>query len=510
MAILVQMLKLPASFSHAVLKSDLDTEQFMELLSSIFRSIFVIPQSFLIWWTGADNKILPSHARKAYAGLGAMAMVSTVLATFGGYTFILISLGSPTGGIFGAILAGGFMWGMDRSILGFSSQEGKKGNNSSFRDKFSATFWVKLAINIAFSSILTVPLSTFMLIGAIQVKNIEEVNQKIQQIDQKIDAQEETIDKAKKDLRYYSENPKLRTTVVSGQPKPNWEFINGEKLAQQALKKALEGKTPLEDDRERLIQEKQDFEQGDFTKAKLKFPDQFNYIMNDARWTDNLLSFLFFAVTALMGSGAVLIKTLVFTDDSYSQALERLEHEAKDQEKMKYAMNKSANEVCYTVFNEDAMSQSMINRLKDVQDQFEHEVERVYESLCNERLTKFKTEVERKKAEEEATSHSYRTTTVNIPNPQTKPKSNSSKNLQGRTPIDDLWKSSFSTPKVKNKSQNYQDNGTSKTATQEYVDDPWESSFSTPNKSQNYQDNGTRKTATQEDIMDIFNSVDSK
>ncbi|MCA2708719.1 MAG: hypothetical protein IM473_01695 [Microcystis sp. M015S2] len=201
--------------------------------------------------------------------------------------------------------------------------------------------------------------------------------------------------------------------------------------------------------------------------------------MNEARWTDNLLSFLFFAVTALMGSGAVLIKTLVFTDDSYSKALERLEHEAKDQEKMKYAMNKSANEVYYTVFNEDAMSQSMINRLKDVQDQFEHEVERVYESLCNERLTKFKTEVERKKAEEEATSHSYRTTTVNIPNPQTKPKSNSSKNLQGRTPIDDLWKSSFSTPKVKNKSQNYQDNGTS-------------------------------KTATQEDIMNIFNSVDSK
>ncbi len=510
------MLKLPASFSHAVLKSDLDTEQFMEFLSSIFRSISVIPQSFLIWWTGADNKILPSHARKAYAGLGAMAMVSTVLATFGGYTFILISLGSPTGGIFGAILAGGFMWGMDRSILGFSSQEGKKGNNSSFRDKFSATFWVKLAINIAFSSILTVPLSTFMLIGAIQVKETNKVDEKIKQIDQKIEAQKETINKAEERLDYYSKNPQLRTTIVFGQPKPNQQFINGQDSAQQALKEAINGKTLLDDDKKRLIKERTGFEQRDFTKAELTFPNQFNYIMNEARWTDNLLSFLFFAVTALMGSGAVLIKTLVFTDDSYSKALERLEHEAKDQEKMKYAMNKSANEVYYTVFNKDAMSQSMINRLKDVQDQFEHEVERVYESLYNERLAIFKTlaknkiEVERKKAEGEATSHTYRTTTVNIPSPQTKPKSNSSKNLQSRTPIDDLWKSSFSTPKVKNKSQNYQDNGTSETATQEDIDDSWQSSFSTPNKSQNYQDNGTSKTATQEDIMDIFNSVDSK
>ena len=51
-----------------------------------------------------------------------MAIVSTTLATFGGYTFILISLGSPLGGIFGGVLAGSFMWGMDRSILSFSTK----------------------------------------------------------------------------------------------------------------------------------------------------------------------------------------------------------------------------------------------------------------------------------------------------------------------------------------------------------------------------------------------------
>lgn len=476
--------------------------------------VSAIPQSFLIWWTGADNKILPTHARKAYAGLGAMAMVSTVLATFGGYTFVLISLGSPAGAIFGAVLAGSFMWGMDRSILGFSSQEEKKSNNNSLMKKFSATFWVKLAINIAFSSILTVPLSTFILIGAIQVKNIDKTNEKIQQIDQKIATQETTIVKAQERLRYYSENPKLRTTVVSGAPKANSEFINGEKLAQQALRQALDGKAPLEEDKKRLIEEKQAFEQGDFTKAALKFPDQFNYIMNEARWTDNLLSFLFFAVTALMGSGAVLIKTLVFTDDSYSQVLERLENEAKDQEKMEYAMNKSANQVYYTVFNDDAMSRSMIDRLRDVQDRFEHKAERAFESSRNELLAKMK--LKWKKEGEEATSHTYRTTTINIPNTQTKSKIDSSENSQGRTPIDDSWESSSSNSKVKDKSQNYQKqkNGTSPTTIQEdTMDDPWESSSSNSkakDKSQNYQKNGTDPTATQKDFMDIFNSVDRR
>jgi len=392
--------------------------------------VSAIPQSFLIWWTGADNKILPTHARKAYAGLGTMAMVSTVLATFGGYTFVLISLGSPAGAIFGAVLAGGFMWGMDRSILGFSSQEGKKSNNNSLMKKFSATFWVKLAINIAFSSILTVPLSTFMLIGAIQDKNIEEIDEKIQQIDQKIATQKITIDEAQKRSSSYSEKPELRITVVTGSPKPNLEFINGEKLAQQAVQQALEGKALLEDDKKGLIKEKQGVEQGDYTKTALKFPNQFNHMMNKARWTDNLLSFLFFAVTALMGSGAVLIKTLVFTDDAYSQLLERLENEAKDQQKMEYAMNKSANQVLYNFFNDDAVSQSLLDRLKNLQDRYDRRVEEEYESFRNEQLVKI-----------------------------------------AKRKIDDPRESSSSSAKVENKSQNHQENGKNPSATQEDIMD---------------------------------------
>ncbi|NEP80553.1 MAG: hypothetical protein F6K39_21710 [Okeania sp. SIO3B3] len=69
--------------------------------SSPLRFIANPTQSFLIWCTGVDNRKLPQHLKKSYAGLGTMAMVSTTLATLGGYTFIFISLGSPVGGIFG-------------------------------------------------------------------------------------------------------------------------------------------------------------------------------------------------------------------------------------------------------------------------------------------------------------------------------------------------------------------------------------------------------------------------
>ena len=85
---------------------------------SFILRIVHLPQSLLIWCTGAKRQDLPKHLRNPYAGLGAMAMVSTTLATLGGYSFVLISIGSATAAVPGAILAGYFMWGMDRSVLG--------------------------------------------------------------------------------------------------------------------------------------------------------------------------------------------------------------------------------------------------------------------------------------------------------------------------------------------------------------------------------------------------------
>ena len=135
-------------------------------LASLINSIINSPQSFLIWWTGAKTKQLPEHLKKPYAGLGAMAVVSTTLATLGGYSFVLISIGSASGAILGGILSGSFMWGMDRSVLGFPTK-----NNSSQKNS-KLGIWIKLGINIVFSSILTLPLSIYIQRGAVQKYNM--------------------------------------------------------------------------------------------------------------------------------------------------------------------------------------------------------------------------------------------------------------------------------------------------------------------------------------------------
>lgn len=142
-------------------------------IASLTSSIISTPQSFLIWWTGAKTKQLPEHLKKPYAGMGAMAVVSTTLATLGGYSFVLISIGSVSGAVLGAILSGSFMWGMDRSVLGFPVK-----NNSSQKNS-KLGIWIKLAINVIFSSILTLPLSIYIQRGAVQKYNMDLITAEI-------------------------------------------------------------------------------------------------------------------------------------------------------------------------------------------------------------------------------------------------------------------------------------------------------------------------------------------
>ena len=161
-------------------------KKIQKALYSFIISIINLPQSFLIWWTGAKLRDLPKHLRKPYAGLGGMAMVSTVLATLGGYSFVLISIGSITGAMAAAVLAGYFMWGMDRSILSSTK------NNSSVLKKKSSSpkgVWVKLAINVAFSSILTLPLSVYIQKGAVQKHNMGLIAADIEKVESKIEQQ---------------------------------------------------------------------------------------------------------------------------------------------------------------------------------------------------------------------------------------------------------------------------------------------------------------------------------
>ncbi len=385
------------------------------LLGRIPYHILILIQSLLIWCTGTTRRELPEHLRKPYAGLGTMAIVSTSLATFGGYTFILISLGSPLGGIVGGLAAGSFMWGMDRSVLGFPTPVNKNSNS-----KLNGSFWVKLTVNIAFSSILTVPLSTLMLMGAVQVKNIEQVEDKIEKIDIKLDNKEIALAEIAKKLDYYDSNSQLRVTVIDGEPKPNTQFIDGHEATQQTDEQTRAEKQLLLEEKQELKQQITAYEDGDLSKSSLKFPEQFNHVMTEARWTDNVLSFLFFTITALMGSGAVLIKTFVFTDDANSKRLERLEKEAKEEEQLKYVMKTSANQICYSVFNAEAMDEDLGNKLKTMQKQFETEVVELHQSFYDGRLAKMRTNIANQAAEEKISLINNSINNVNSHNGNTK------------------------------------------------------------------------------------------
>ena len=68
------------------------------------------------------------------------------------------------------------------------------------------------------------------------------------------------------------------------------------------------------------------------------------------------------------------------SNDSYSKRLQRLENEARDEEEFKYAMNTSANQIYYSIFNTDVMSENMKAKLKYIQRQFEGE--RAHGSGC--------------------------------------------------------------------------------------------------------------------------------
>ena len=354
-------------------------------------SIINAPQSFLIWWAGAKPEQLPKHLRKAYAGLGAMAMVSTTLATFGGYSFVLISLGSAPGAVAGSLLAGYFMWGMDRSVLGFAVKD------TSSSKKSKQALWVKLAINVAFSSILTLPLSVYIQRGAVQVQNMDRITAQIEKVDKKIANQENKITSLEKKKEKIDANWRFGNRADGS---INEDYFKDKEQARQAVEKAKREKSDLVLEKKELKEEYRTFERGDISQVYLSFPEQFNYVMSEARFSDNLLNFLFFTITALMGAGAVLIKTFVFGTDSYTKKLQGLEDTASNEEELKYVMNTSAKQIYYSLFNTDVMGERMKSKLQRLQREFESEIERLAEWLCDARTEQISQKVQQQAVEE--------------------------------------------------------------------------------------------------------------
>jgi len=344
--------------------------------ASRIRSIINAPQSFLIWWTGAKPGKLPKHLKKPYAGLGAMAMVSTTLATFGGYSFVLISLGSATGAVAGSLLAGYFMWGMDRSVLGFAVKD------SSSSKKSKQALWVKLAINVAFSSILTLPLSVYIQRGAVQVQNMDRITAQIGKVDGKIVNQENKIASLEKRKEEIDANWRFGNRADGS---INESYFKDKERAREAVEKAEAEKLALISEKEELRQDYNSFKRGDISQVYLSFPEQFHYVMSEARFSDNLLNFFFFTITALMGAGAVLIKTFVFGTDSYAKKLQSLENTASNEEELKYVMNTSAKQIYYSLFNTDVMGERMKTKLQGLQREFESEIGRLAERLYDAR-----------------------------------------------------------------------------------------------------------------------------
>jgi hypothetical protein len=363
--------------------------------ASLMRSIIDISQLFLIWWTGAKAKQLPEHLKKPYAGLGAMAMVSTTLATLGGYSFVLISIGSASGAVLGAILAGSFMWGMDRSVLGFAVKESSQSNNSSKKDS-KLGIWVKLGINIVFSTILTLPLSIYIQRGAVQKYNMNLITAQIEKLDRKIAAKNNDIDILEVKKQKIDENWRLGNHADGS---INKAYVRDKEQARQAIIYAKAEKLDLVTERKELKEDYEDFERGDIS-VSLSFPEQFYYVMNQARWSDNILNFCFFIITALMGSGGVLIKTFVFGTDSYTKKLQGLEDTATSEEELKYVMNTSAQQIYYSLFNTDVMGERMKTKLERYQREFESEIERQAQWLTDARIEQMSQKVREQAASE--------------------------------------------------------------------------------------------------------------
>ncbi|NEP78231.1 MAG: hypothetical protein F6K39_08580 [Okeania sp. SIO3B3] len=241
------------------------------------------------------------------------------------------------------------------------------------------------------------PLTVLMLMGAVQDKNVKKIESKIERKQQSIENKEDEIRELRANYKRIR-GQHLQRFHADGTI--NQGYVKNEENARKAVEKAVKEKAELQEEKKELKEEKKAYERGDLTKTSMKFPNQFNYVMEEARWSDNLLILLFFIPTALMSSGAVLIKNLVFTNDSYSEILQRLEKEAKDQEKLKYVTNTSANQIYSSIFNMDAIDHNIRIKIKGLQDEFESDVVGIYKSLQNQRLAKIREQAEKQALEE--------------------------------------------------------------------------------------------------------------
>ncbi|MEL6988696.1 MAG: DUF4407 domain-containing protein, partial [Bacteroidota bacterium] len=350
--------------------------------SSSFNLKFITkaPQSLLIWWTGAKLEELPEHLRKSYAGLGGMTFISTILAGSGGFGFALMLLNSLPASIVGAVLSGGFMWGFDRSILGFVPKK-----------ESSRTFWIKFLVNVSFSSILTLPLAMEVLSGSIKTKEMKNITNQIEIVEEKIEknkldevAKQANLDKVNEDhLQKYNYDRTI-----------NEDYAKRKSLAIEALEDVRGEKNELKAEIGELKVGRKAYEQGDLSKVGLSFPQRFQYFLEDASLSDKILSSLFLTVSITMGTGAIIAKTFVMGSDSYAVKWRRKEDETCDAENFKYVRNSATAQITESIFKSDLTGGRIKTKVDSIQREYENAVVLQVQELHDARLVKMRQQVQ--------------------------------------------------------------------------------------------------------------------
>lgn len=298
--------------------------------------------SFLIWWTGVDKTIFEGtreedkktcikHLYKAYLGLGMLAMLSTVLAILGTYSFILSSLRSHISAVIVSILVGMFMWGFDRSILGYISPN----KIGSF-----IVGLIKLPINILLSSILTMPLAADVLISEIYTDGLKDLEDKLEKVDAKLDTSQARLDDRNSRLVYIRDKTKF-----GADKKINPEYNSDLNTAKKNVDTAEQIVFGLENQRKELVNKINSYQQRgiDYKNPDFSFSKKLQRILSsseDIPVSDKIIAGAIFIIFSLLGSGAVLARTFFIGDDAYSKRWRVIEMEACHNAELKRAILK--------------------------------------------------------------------------------------------------------------------------------------------------------------------------
>jgi len=298
-------------------------------------------RSFFIWWTGVDTDIFHSpelrRLQKPYAGLGALALLSTVMAVIGAYSFIWSSLSSRLGAVAAALIAGLFMWAFDRSILGYISPNPDKA-------KFSNL--IKLVINVTFSTVLALPLATDVLNGGIKSEILKKTESDIESIRSDLGFASERLSEDKNQLEEHLDD---RASGNRADGTRNLEYEADTRTLRQSIERSEQREADLMEQLQTLEQERGDYRTGSFDNRnpEFSFPQKLNRVLSAAS-DDNalplgekLIAGVTFLLSAIAGAGAVLARTIFIGADSYSKRWRAEETIACENEELKLKIARS-------------------------------------------------------------------------------------------------------------------------------------------------------------------------